>query len=769
MSYLFKPEIPQFPRLTQNGDNFESWRQDILAMLELIDLGNFVAAGMKGTAREDALARREVRSHLTPALITYAIDFPTTRDLWTALATRFAPGAPTAQPHDLPRHKATKDAKEGGDGHGEQGEGRGNGRGRRRGRKPAVRSEDATRATNDRPGSRVEVRTHNVATPSTSSVPADDGTARHEPSTIVHQHNEREDTHAYNTTIPSPQDSKTAPQGDLDTPGATQIVHHDREDAYERSVAVPEALDVYNESKAIERRDDTQATTYASNATQESNPDAPGDEATPDNAPTQLDTSDVFSSHRIAKLRDPEPTTLDNAGPDPFRVGEGDIRRKSTSRDGAFDEGETAYQGVETNRSQQPVDEGTVRIEPNGGEATRLDVPSRPDAPTRPPEAIEYPNCGGKLSRRPPEVQEASESFERPTDSPGPPIHLPEAAEPSQASQTTPNPPNRPSLTRHALERDDDLSRGVHHADDVPTPLLTTHDARSAPQSAPEWVDTTPSVRTRAPTVFDDGGESLRLTRSSISLAVATRYVRHRQSITRPQHLRRGCDMRHKVIEDSGVPVDGGIVSSAQNDGEDEITNVPSRPTSPAHSPDATQPPEPLETYPASPELMGDTLEHTGSVRHADDAPAEAAEAHEARRTLHNANDHIRGRITPTPPNPACTDLHDAPAETATTHKVRLTDRDEVGNERARNAPIASNSVHTSPSDTPGDRIAPSTHPKSANGASKRTRHARIHAYNDLQMPCVRASVFDFILLFFIHHFFHCYEALMHPAMFDAG
>ncbi|KAF8602501.1 hypothetical protein BDV93DRAFT_557501 [Ceratobasidium sp. AG-I] len=120
---------------------------------------------------------------------------------------------------------------------------------------------------------------------------------------------------------------------------------------------------------------------------------------------------------------------------------------------------------------------GTIRIEPNGGEATRLDLPSRPDTPTRPPEAIEYPNYGGKLSRRPPEVQEASESFERPTDSPGPPIHLPETAESSQASQTTPNPPDRPPLTRHALERDDDPSGGVYNAYDMLTPLLTTHNA----------------------------------------------------------------------------------------------------------------------------------------------------------------------------------------------------------------------------------------------------------------------------------------------------
>ncbi|KAF8593412.1 hypothetical protein BDV93DRAFT_516586 [Ceratobasidium sp. AG-I] len=390
MSYLFKPEIPQFPRLTRNGDNFESWRQNIVAVLELIDLGDF--------------------------------------------------------PHDLPRHKATKDAKEGGDGHGGQGEGCGNGRGRRRGRKPAVHSEDASRATNDRPGSRAE------------------------PSTIMHRHDEREDTHAYNATIPSPQDSKTAPQGDLDTPGATQIVHHDWEDAYERSVAVPEALDVYNESKAIERQDDMQAVTYASNATQESNPDAPGDEATPDNAPTHLEASDAFSSYRIAKLCDPEPTMLDDTGPDPFRVGEGDIRQKSTFQDGLFDEGETADQGIKTNRTQQPVDRDVVSIGQNGGEATKLDVPGRPEPPARPPEA-----------------GEASKTFERLTGGPGPPIHLPKAAEPSQASQTTPTPSNQPPATGHTPE--------------------SNNDARHAPQSTPERVHAIPSMRACTPTVFDDGGE----------------------------------------------------------------------------------------------------------------------------------------------------------------------------------------------------------------------------------------------------------------------
>ncbi|KAF8602502.1 hypothetical protein BDV93DRAFT_557503 [Ceratobasidium sp. AG-I] len=79
----------------------------------------------------------------------------------------------------------------------------------------------------------------------------------------------------------------------------------------------------------------------------------------PDGTPTHPDASDACSSHRIAYFRDHAPKPLENAGPNPFRLGGADIRRKSTSRDGAFDEGETAYQGVETNRSQQPVDEGT--------------------------------------------------------------------------------------------------------------------------------------------------------------------------------------------------------------------------------------------------------------------------------------------------------------------------------------------------------------------------------------------------------------------------
>ncbi|KAF8602500.1 hypothetical protein BDV93DRAFT_557500 [Ceratobasidium sp. AG-I] len=152
---------------------------------------------------------------------------------------------------------------------------------------------------------------------------------------------------------------------------------------------------------------------------------------------------------------------------------------------------------------------------------------------------------------------------------------------------------------------------------------------------------------THAPTVFNDGGEVY---------------------------------LWHKVIEDQDILGVGGIISTVRNDGEDKRTNIPSCPTSPAQPPDGPQPTEPFETYPTSPEPMEDTLEHTGSARHADDAPAEAAEMHEARRTLHNANDHVRGRITPTPPNPACTDLHDAPAETATMHKACLTDRDKVGN-----------------------------------------------------------------------------------------
>ncbi|KAF8593859.1 hypothetical protein BDV93DRAFT_516245 [Ceratobasidium sp. AG-I] len=383
---------------------------------------------------------------------------------------------------------------------------------------------------------------------------ADDGAARHEPSTIVHRHNEREDTHAYNATIPSPQDSKTAPQGDLDTPGATQIVHHDREDTYERSVAVPDALDVYNESKAIERRDDTQATTYASNATQESNPAAPGDEATPDNAPTQLDASDVFSSHRIAKLRDPEPTTLDNAGPDPFRVGEGDIRRKSTSRDGAFDEGETACQGVEPNRSQQPVDEDVASIGRNGDKATKLDVPSRLEPPARSAEA-----------------GEASEAFERQNNASSPPIRAPEVPEPSQVWQTMPNPPDRPLPTVHAPEPGDDPPGVIYDAIDTPTPFLAMHKARHAPQSTPERVHAIPSMRACTPTVFDDGGEVC---------------------------------LRHDFIEDLATLEGRRIVSSARNGGEEARSNLPGCSTSPTHPPKAI---EPFEADPASPEPMSNT------------------------------------------------------------------------------------------------------------------------------------------------------------------
>ncbi|KAF8607200.1 hypothetical protein BDV93DRAFT_542195 [Ceratobasidium sp. AG-I] len=166
-----------------------------------------------------------------------------------------------------------ENAKECGDGQGGgngQGDGHGKGRRRRRGRKPAIRSQNATGTTGDRPSDQEDTYTHDVTTSSIQNAPADAQASPHEP---------------------------------------------------------------IDASKAIACQDDTQAATYAFNATQESNPDAPADEVTPDNAPAHLEASDAFSSHRIAKLRDLEPTTLDDAGLDPFWVGEGDIRRKSTSRD----------------------------------------------------------------------------------------------------------------------------------------------------------------------------------------------------------------------------------------------------------------------------------------------------------------------------------------------------------------------------------------------------------------------------------------------------
>ncbi|KAF8595275.1 hypothetical protein BDV93DRAFT_515137 [Ceratobasidium sp. AG-I] len=78
-------------------------------------------------------------------------------------------------------------------------------------------------------------------------------------------------------------------------------------------------------------------------------------------------------------------------------------------------------------------------------------------------------------------------------------------------------------------------------------------------------------MRTRAPTVFDVGGEVC---------------------------------LRHKVIEDPGIPVDGGIVSAARHDGNNAITSSPSRTTSPTYP---SQAPNPFEARPASPEPMGNT------------------------------------------------------------------------------------------------------------------------------------------------------------------
>lgn len=56
MSYFYEPEIPQFEPLAENGKSYATWQQDMLTMLDLLDLGNFVAARMEGTVREDVLA-----------------------------------------------------------------------------------------------------------------------------------------------------------------------------------------------------------------------------------------------------------------------------------------------------------------------------------------------------------------------------------------------------------------------------------------------------------------------------------------------------------------------------------------------------------------------------------------------------------------------------------------------------------------------------------------------------------------------------------------
>ncbi|KAF8595263.1 hypothetical protein BDV93DRAFT_515126 [Ceratobasidium sp. AG-I] len=195
MSYFFEPGMPQFPRLAENGNNYETWRQHILAVLELIDLGDFVAAGMKGMARENVLAPREVCSHLTPALIAYAIDFSTTRDLWTALATQFAPGAPEAQPHDQPRHRTAEHTKEGGNGQG-----------------------DATGMTNDRPGDRVEAYAHDAKTPSIQIAPADVKCDVHKPRAMVAMvHDELERNQGGTRTYTTPTTPDVVPTS-LDDP-----------------------------------------------------------------------------------------------------------------------------------------------------------------------------------------------------------------------------------------------------------------------------------------------------------------------------------------------------------------------------------------------------------------------------------------------------------------------------------------------------------------------------------------------------------------------
>ncbi|KAF8607738.1 hypothetical protein BDV93DRAFT_552565 [Ceratobasidium sp. AG-I] len=303
----------------------------------------------------------------------------------------------------------------------------------------------------------------------------------------------------------------------------------------------------------------------------------------PDDGPDHSDMFHASPSHRAAHLHDQEPTTLENAGQVTLASVDCDHCRFSTSRDTDFDEGGTAREGIENECSQKPTDRRVVSMDQNGGKATKSD---RRKAPRCPPEALEAPNA-----------------FERPTDGPGLPIRPPEAPKSSQVPRTTPNPLNRPPLTGHAPERGDDLSGGVYDAHNVSTPFPATHEGQHTQRDAPERIHATPSMRTRTPTVFDDG------------------------------------------------------VNTAQNDGEDKRTNVPSRPTSPTHPLEAPQPPQPFKTHSASSDLMEDTAEHTGCVGHANDAPAETAETHEAKqadRDEGHADRRIRAHTAPTP-NPTYT------------------------------------------------------------------------------------------------------------------
>ncbi|KAF8592903.1 hypothetical protein BDV93DRAFT_530075, partial [Ceratobasidium sp. AG-I] len=438
---------------------------------------------------------------------------------------------------------------EGGDGHSGQGEGRGNGRGRRRGRKPAIRSQDATGTTSNRPGNRMEAYAHDATTPSTQIAPADAKGDRHKPMAIVamaYDETEREEGNIrMSTTLTTPNVVRTSP----DDPAIDL-------DAFDASTT-PNSV-----------------------------------QTGPDDASIHPNASDAFSSLRIANLRDQEPATLENARQNPFEGMERETRRKSTFREGIFDEGGTAHKGVETNDSQKLKDGEIVSTARNDGQAMKTNIPEACELPTRSSEALE-----------------PSEVFERPTGGPGPPIHLPEAAEPSQASQTTPTPSNQPPATGHTPESNNDV----------------------APQSVPEWVHTTlyttPSMRVHALPVFDDGGVM--------------------------------CS-QHEVIEDLGAPEHEEVDNTVQNDRENTQTITPGRsdtpePLSAVSTPSerSHMPPEVLEPKPSA---STTNQTRTQGGRLADDAPAETAETHEAKqadRKEGHADSRIRVHTTPTLSDPA--------------------------------------------------------------------------------------------------------------------
>lgn len=309
---------------------------------------------------------------------------------------------------------------------------------------------------------------------------------------------------AHDTTIPVPLGSNV-------TPTASQHASHDSVDLSD-DLVTPVTTPV-----GLERRNDA--------------PTAPDDPS------THPDTSSTSSSHGITKTCDLKPTTLDSTGLVPSGVEEGNTRRNSTSRGGLFTVGVPANLGVETNRSQMPLDEDIARIGRHEGGLTTTNVPALHASSTRPSEAQEAPNL-----------------IKHPNDIPEPQTRAPMALELSPALRLSLASPTR-------LLPAENTSRRVYHLENAPTTSPATHN-----------------------------DQTRRRTRLSGSIGPPQCAHTHLTSSMTGESC-----LRHKLTRTLGTAGRVGVVGTTQNDVDNAKTNLPGSLTLPTHLLEAADRSRPTE------------------------------------------------------------------------------------------------------------------------------------------------------------------------------